>query len=69
MSNPINFNQSFTSVAPDGKRWNGFWAQSLAIGISVLSPFAQGGNELNGPSGGGYRMPTGGPASISRPFI
>ena len=43
---------SFSTAAPDAKRfggWSGFWAQGAAI---VISGFSAG--ELNGPSSGRY---------------
>ena len=55
-----------TSGAPDSKRMGGFngaVAQGAALIIGGFS-----GGQLNGPTGGGYRMPIGGSAPISRPY-
>jgi hypothetical protein len=65
-SSNSDFASTNAAEAPDAKRmggWNGAVAQGAAM---IISGFSSG--QLNGPSGGGYRMPNYGSAPISRPY-
>jgi hypothetical protein len=65
-SNTTDFS-SQAAEAPDAKRWGG-WNGAIAQGAAIILSGVSAG-ELNGPSGGSYRMPSyGGSAPISRPY-